>query len=1161
MPFAPAGAGAGRPPRATPLACDLAVTTAASTEERLNERLDRIRFDPRLAAEHEERLFILQEGLPRLSQGESVADGPRLADELNQRETWAHKALGDYYSRQTRELALAGLGANDSFAILFRRAALVDALHRFAFNVALEDLPALVALRIQSAARELEHKRQALPDKLAKLSQLEAQLPHEADVDLPKAEREYYERIVASVKADVAACAADVERLAALLPELREFRPDPPFVLRHIVLFARGGYGRAELSFGSDIDTGYCVDSRHLRPGQVEVLKELAVRVETLLQQAGVETAHQYFEVDEDLSRFTAPETLHTIPSILEARALIGSETLLLDLQTVFRAILPLERYLIEKVEDFENAPVPSLTSMNLKEDSGGLRTIQIPLWILGVLYDAPGFATAALLVLARERGLLSLFEVARVLQALEFLNELRNFSGAAERYYYDQEARDNHCMVDEFPENRINDALSRLYLFKKARFSSLDQFDSYRLWLVTEVQALSKALLARILDRTHVHRLGTCQVSVHLGRKEIVALESAQREPAGAQAGLLNDTETVLSLFEYIAATNYDLSAQLKDAMAEAVRTMRAPSGESRSALTARWSAIMQGRYAHVALRTAISIRDPLAAGIETLMGRFLPEFNRMPFLLRNVNALGMPLHEIALRSVALGQKSLDALRESHAELHVHLGPAEILALKWSLLLHSACAVEGPNDRPARSAELAADMLARLGYQDQTLLGRVRLLVEHHATLAALGKTTAYIDQALAQYFEIADRQIVNVVLLYLVNEAVLRAGGGRFEGDTLAVRRLFDEAGHILAELQGFPTKDLSLEAINVYFDEKKAELLAETRLCLLLLHSHAVGVRAAVLNPLERINPREFQRLSAKSAELSALHKEIVLGNRNPGDTERLGVKFMQLLKRYLSEPTILAMTEDQTPAFSWFFAGFPNRYLLSRAPQALASQVSHFSGFRTASVLVDVVPASTGSGDSLLIYTHGFTLSHSRVAYALSRKRVNIVLGKINRVSYGPDDFGYCYYFQISPPPPDEPLVARALELLIQTETPPRLERPAPRSAFQRKNVRVEFLPDDGKGYQVESGGAGYLRKPASYQRVRVVMRDRPFLFFKVSQLFDLHEAEVHQALITTTGNQVQDTFYLPPDAVGRLRSSNFEESLIDRVHSDLMASVM
>jgi hypothetical protein len=798
---------------------------------------------------------------------------------------------------------------------------------------------------------------------------------------------------------------------------------------------------------------------------------------------------------------------------------------------------------------------------MDLKEDFGGLRSIQIPLWILGVLYEAPRFDTAALLEQARARGMLSLNEVAGLIQALEFLYELRNFVGAAERFYYDQEAKESHFFVEEFAPHRINDALARLYLFRRHRFASVDAFDSYRLWLVEEVQSHAKALMTRALDRTHVHELGPCRVSVHLGRKQIVALTAKGPAPAGPLPATMREADAVLALFEYIAATNYDLTAELKDALVEAVRSLSAPGGKpAPQGCAARWSGVLLGRYAHVAVATMIAIRDPLADGIATLLGRFLPEFNRIAFLLRNVRALGMPLHQVALKSLALGQKGLEALRESHPDLHLQLKPTQVLALKWSLLLHGVGALEGPVDRPARSAELAADMLQRLGYQDQDLLGQVRLLIEHHRTLATLGKTASYMDQALAQYFEIADRKIDNVVLLFLANEAIVQAAGGRAEGDTMAVRRLFDEASRILAELRGFPTRDQSLELINVYFDQKKAELLADTRLYLLLLRGNAIGVREAILGPLEALSGKESQRLSSRSEELNGLNKELVLGNRRPEEQERLGEKFVQLLRQYLSEPTLLALTSDQTAAFTWFFAGFPNRYLLSRPPLQLATQVLQFSAFRAAKVLVDVVPAGGGSSDGLLVYTHGLTRSHSRVAYALSRKRVNIVQGKINRIVYGADDFGYCYYFQISPPPPDEPLVARDLELLIVTETPPQLHRIRAQPAFQRFRPRIEYLPDDEKGYQVEGASDAYERRPAAYERVRISMRDQPFLFFKVSQVFDVHDVEVQQALITTTGNQVQDYFYLVPEALQRLRAANFEEALIERVNADLMQSV-
>jgi UTP:GlnB (protein PII) uridylyltransferase len=68
----------------------------------------------------------------------------------------------------------------------------------------------------------------------------------------------------------------------------------------------------------------------------------------------------------------------------------------------------------------------------------------------------------------------------------------------------------------------------------------------------------------------------------------------------------------------------------------------------------------------------------------------------------------------------------------------------------------------------------------------------------------------------------------------------------------------------------------------------------------------------------------------------------------------------------------------------------------------------------------------------------------------------------------------------------------------------------------------------------------------------------VLRDEPYLFYKVTRAFDLFDAEVQQALITTIGNQVVDYFYLRPEDYERLRNSRFEEVLIDLVHSDLLA---
>jgi UTP:GlnB (protein PII) uridylyltransferase len=56
------------------------------------------------------------------------------------------------------------------------------------------------------------------------------------------------------------------------------------------------------------------------------------------------------------------------------------------------------------------------------------------------------------------------------------------------------------------------------------------------------------------------------------------------------------------------------------------------------------------------------------------------------------------------------------------------------------------------------------------------------------------------------------------------------------------------------------------------------------------------------------------------------------------------------------------------------------------------------------------------------------------------------------------------------------------------------------------------------------------------------------------------VFERFQAEILQALITTTGNQVQDFFFVSPEDYARLQSSNFEEFLINRMSTGMMDSV-
>jgi UTP:GlnB (protein PII) uridylyltransferase len=138
----------------------------------------------------------------------------------------------------------------------------------------------------------------------------------------------YYESIEAELIHEIENHSERLKELEELLPHVQKSEIKLNLLLNHLVVFARGGYGRAELSFASDRDLGYCLDTQQLSAGESEICRQFIIHIEHLLREAGIETAHQYFELNEDLSRFKDPSVIHTIPSILESRVLIGSKDL-----------------------------------------------------------------------------------------------------------------------------------------------------------------------------------------------------------------------------------------------------------------------------------------------------------------------------------------------------------------------------------------------------------------------------------------------------------------------------------------------------------------------------------------------------------------------------------------------------------------------------------------------------------------------------------------------------------------------------------------------------------------------------------------------------------------------------------------------------------------
>ena len=149
-------------------------------------------------------------------------------------------------------------------------------------------------------------------------------------------------------------------------------------------LLAVGGYGRAELFPSSDVDLLWLMPSGCSDP----TLKKMQDQISTMVSQCwdiGLDIGHSVRTVDECIDEAQQDITIQT--SLLESRLLAGSRSATKQLsmrlsqardpQHFFQAKLLEMRQRHAKFED-----TPYSLEPNLKESPGGLRDLQIILWI-----------------------------------------------------------------------------------------------------------------------------------------------------------------------------------------------------------------------------------------------------------------------------------------------------------------------------------------------------------------------------------------------------------------------------------------------------------------------------------------------------------------------------------------------------------------------------------------------------------------------------------------------------------------------------------------------------------------------------------------------------------------------------------------------------------
>jgi [protein-PII] uridylyltransferase len=189
-----------------------------------------------------------------------------------------------------------------------------------------------------------------------------------------------------------------------------------------IALVAVGGFGRGELFPHSDVDVLL------LAPDGVSCEDDgrLKQRIEHFIGScwdAGLEIGSSVRTLEECLARATGDVTVQT--SLLEARLLTGSQKLFKAFQERFRAELDPRAFFTAKTLEmrqrhtkFENTPYA--LEPNCKESPGGLRDLQVLLWVA----NAAGFGKSWD-ELAR-RGLATAFEARQIKRNEALLSMIR---------------------------------------------------------------------------------------------------------------------------------------------------------------------------------------------------------------------------------------------------------------------------------------------------------------------------------------------------------------------------------------------------------------------------------------------------------------------------------------------------------------------------------------------------------------------------------------------------------------------------------------------------------------------------------------------------------------------------------------------------------------
>jgi len=545
---------------------------------------------------------------------------------------------------------------------------------------------------------------------------------------------------------------------AAVLAHL--YPVDNPSTSEHLAVVATGGYGRATLAPGSDVDLLFLLPYKQTAWGESMVETILYI-----LWDLKLKVGHATRSIDECIHEAKADMTVRT--ALLETRHLAGDEALYAELVTRFdRQVVRgtsadfVEAKLRERDARVAKAGASRyLVEPNVKDGKGGLRDLNTLFWIAKYVYRV---REPTELVKA---GLFTPEEFALFARCEEFLWRVRchmhfTTGRAEERLSFDLQRR-----IAEKIGYAPRDGQASVERFMKAYFLTAKDVGDLTAIVCAELEARHakhRPVLDRFLGRFRRRRGAALEADDFLVDNDRITVSSDD--------AFERDPVNLIRLFWL--ADRHNLAVH-PDATRLATRSLKliGPSLRNDPEANRLFLDVLTSRNA-----PEIVLRRMNEAGV---LGRFIPDFGRIVAMMQFNMYHHYTVDEHLIRAIGV-LAEIDARRVEHAHPLANRIVHSIQhrrALYVALFLHDI-AKGRPEDHSIAGARIARKLGPRLGL-DPAETSTAAWLVEHHLLMSTVAQSRDLSDPSTIESFAKVVQTMERLKLLLVLTIADIRAVG----------------------------------------------------------------------------------------------------------------------------------------------------------------------------------------------------------------------------------------------------------------------------------------------------------------------------------------------------------------------------------------------